>query len=68
MFKVLGTSSGGGSGGCDCDWNDVPFINLKGNMYLDAATVPIDTKKQFIEVLSVPHKFTNWASITGFLR
>ncbi|MDR0460307.1 MAG: hypothetical protein LBH62_02555 [Nitrososphaerota archaeon] len=73
MFKVLGTSSGGGSGGCDCDWNDVPFIHLKGDLVLDPAA-PTATKPNVLEILNGnPYEFKDWdskmtGSIVAYLR
>jgi hypothetical protein len=66
-FSVIGSTNSGG-GGCACDWNNVPFIHLKGNMYLNAvATAPSDTM-QFIEIRSNPFDLVNWLTIIQFMR
>ncbi|MDR2707140.1 MAG: hypothetical protein LBB87_00110 [Nitrososphaerota archaeon] len=63
--QITGTLTGGAA---TPDWYNVPFIHLKGNMYLDAvATTPSDPK-QFIEILSNPFDFTNWDEILDFMR
>ncbi|MCL2643779.1 MAG: hypothetical protein FWD52_09835, partial [Candidatus Bathyarchaeota archaeon] len=65
-------TSGSGGGGCSCDWNNVPFIHLKGNMVLDAATSPPDPN-QVIEIYNTPYEFKAFdsgqeGSIVAYLR
>ncbi|MCL2135615.1 MAG: hypothetical protein FWH37_08775 [Candidatus Bathyarchaeota archaeon] len=64
--QITGTLTGGAAAP---DWYNVPFIHLKGNMYLDAvATAPSDPM-QFIEILSKPWEFTDWDDdIIPFMR
>jgi len=58
-FSVIGsTSSGGGS---TPDWNNVPHIHLKGDMYLDNPT-------QFIKIDSHPTNLNNWNAVLSLLR
>jgi hypothetical protein len=56
------------SGGYTPDWNNVPFIQLKGNMTLNASS-PTTDPKQFIEIRSNPHVFTQFETdIVPFMR
>ncbi|MCL2135480.1 MAG: InlB B-repeat-containing protein [Candidatus Bathyarchaeota archaeon] len=62
LFAIWQQSVGG-----FCDWNNVPFIHLKGDMILNASTSPTDPK-QFIEIRSKPYDFINWNTIIQFMR
>ncbi|MCL1971301.1 MAG: hypothetical protein FWF66_07615 [Candidatus Bathyarchaeota archaeon] len=64
--QITGTLVGGSA---TPDWYNVPFIHLKGNMYLDAVTTAASDPMQFIEIISKPHRFTQFETdIVPFMR